>query len=119
MASRRTPSDFVKKKAAQVVKNHTHYAKNRTHDRHIHYEECRKIGLNVKLIEKAKDEKREKDAAFQDLILTVHHCYMHALMNTTAFKVIENHLGTGIFKNQTSNQGGKPHPVPAGSDPDD
>ena len=61
---------------------------------------------NVKLIEEAKDENGEKDSVFQDLILTVHHCYMHTLMNTQAYKMIENHLGTGISKNHI-NQTGK------------
>jgi ATP-dependent protease ClpP protease subunit len=91
----------AKKKAASIVKNLTHYAKNRAHDRHIHFEECRKIGLNVKLIEDAVDSEGNKDKEFQDLVLTVHHCYMHVLMNTAAFKVIENHEGMGISKNQT------------------
>lgn len=85
-------------KAARVVKALTHYAKNKTHDRHVHYEECRKIGLKVNLIEEKTNGGGQKDAEFQDLILTVHHCYMHTLMNTPAYKVIENHLGTGIFK---------------------
>lgn len=94
------------RKAASIVKNLTHYGKNKAHDRHIHFEECDSIGLNVKLIEEAKDENGEKDSVFQDLILTVHHCYMHTLMNTQAYKMIENHLGTGISKNHI-NQTGK------------
>ena len=36
----------------------------------------------------------------QDLVLTVHHCYMHTLMNTAAFKIIENHLGNALVKQQ-------------------
>ena len=94
------------RKAANIVKNLTHYGKNKAHDRHIHFEECDHIGLNVKLIEEANDENGQKDSVFQDLILTVHHCYMHSLMNTPAFKMIENHLGTGISKNHI-NQSGK------------
>lgn len=43
----------------------------------------------------------ENDPALQDLVLTVHHCYMHILMNTPAFKVIENHLGAALIKQQT------------------
>lgn len=93
----------AKKKAADIVRNLTHYAKNKTHDRHIHYEECLKMGLNVKLIEEATDSQGKKDDAFQDLILTVHHCYMHTLMNSPAYKIIENHLGTGMCKNQAAN----------------
>lgn len=100
----------AKKKAAQVVKKLTHYAKNKAHDRHIHFEEIHKMGLKVKSIEDdAFDENGQKDAVFQDLILTIHHCYMHTLMNTPVYKVIENHLGTGICKNQASPQNGKPN----------
>lgn len=40
--------------------------------RHIEFDECKKIGLKVNAI--------ESDQMFQDLLLTVHHCYMHALM---------------------------------------
>ncbi len=91
----------AKTKAAQVVKTITHYAKNKAHDRHIHFEECHKMGLKVKSIEDdALDEHGQKDPTFQDLILTIHHCYMHTLMNTPTYKLIENHLGTGISKNQ-------------------
>jgi hypothetical protein len=85
-------------KAASIVRNLTHYGKNKTHDRHIHFDECAKMGLKVKLIEDALDANGCKDTAFQDLVLTVHHCYMHMLMNTPVYKVIENHLGTGILK---------------------
>ena len=59
----------AKKKAGKIVKSLTHYAKNRTHDRHIHYDECLAMGLNVKLIEDAVDEHGQKDELFQDLVL--------------------------------------------------
>ena len=62
----------------------------KTHERHIHSDECQAIGLTVKEI--------ESDPQLQDLILTVHHCYMHILMNTPAYKVIENHSGAAIIK---------------------
>ncbi|MGD0208793.1 MAG: S49 family peptidase [Verrucomicrobiota bacterium] len=99
----------AKKKAADVVKRLTHYAKNKTHDRHIHYEECLKIGLNVKSIEGAVDASGQKDSTFQDLILTVHHCYMHTMMNTPVYKLIENHLGLGICKYQIGSPPAKPN----------
>jgi ATP-dependent protease ClpP protease subunit len=98
----------ARKKATQIVKKLTHYGRNKTHDRHIHFEECQKIGLKVKLIEDAKDSYGHSDDVFQDLILTVHHCYMHLLMNTPAFKIIENHKGFGLVKNQAVSAAGKP-----------
>jgi ClpP class serine protease len=78
-------------KAKAIVKALTDYSGNKAHDRHIHYEECKKIGLKVSLVEDDND--------FQDLLLTVHHCYMHCLMNTHAFKMIENHNGAAFIKN--------------------
>ena len=103
----------AKKKAADIVKSLTHYSKNKTHDRHIHFEECDSIGLNVKLIEAAVGQDGQKDQAFQDLVLTVHHCYMHTLMNTPTYKIIENHLGVGMSKNQAMPQPANPNPLRA------
>lgn len=98
------------KKAAKIVRSLTDYSKNKTHDRHIHFEECEKMGLNVRLIEDAKDKSgHNKDEMFQDLILTVHHCYMHLMMNTPVFKAIENHMGIGYFKHQPMVQVPKPN----------
>lgn len=89
----------AKKKAGRVVRGLTHYRKNKTHENHLHFEECDKIGLNVKAIEDAKDANGQKDVVFQDLILTVHHCYMQLMMNTPCMKAIENQAGVGLFKN--------------------
>lgn len=86
----------ARRKAASVVRELTHYTKNKGHDRHIHFEECVKIGLKVTPI--------EQDTKLQDLVLTVHHCYINALMNSQSYKIIENHLGVGIFKNLTQPQ---------------
>ena len=77
-------------KARKIVRKLVSYGGRTTHERHIHYEECFDMGLNVENI--------ESDDDFQDLILTVHHCYMHSLMNTLSFKMIENHLGVAFVK---------------------
>lgn len=83
-------SKEAKAKAAAVVKKlHDHVA-HKSHDRHIHMEDCRKIGLNVLTLEEDFDEK------FQDLVLTVHHAYMHTFAGTTAIKIIENHNGIAM-----------------------
>lgn len=92
----------AKKRARGVVRGLTHYRKNKTHENHLHFDECQKIGLNVKAIEDAKDAKGQKDDAFQDLILTVHHCYMQLMMNFPCVKAIENQNGVGLFKNLPS-----------------
>lgn len=40
----------------------------------------------------------KNDKLLQDLVLTVHHCYMYSLSNTLAFKIIENHMGIRYVK---------------------
>lgn len=89
------------KKARRIVRKLTDYSANKTHSRHINADECHAMGLRVKRIE-SKPE-------FQDLVLTVHHCFMHSLQNTSAFKAIENHNGVAWIKNV----GGQPTPVPS------
>lgn len=88
----------AKKKAKEVVRGLAHYKKNKTHENHLHFEECEKIGLKVFLFEKAMDTNGQKDEVFQDLVLTVHHCYMQLLMNTRCMKAVENQMGVGLFK---------------------
>lgn len=62
----------------------------RAHNTHISYEECQEAGLKVTRL--------EDDQKLQDLVLTLHHCYMHTLANTAAFKITENHLGRAIVR---------------------
>ena len=80
----------ARQRASEIVNKLGDYSDNKTHERHIHVEECEEIGLNI--------ERLEADDTLQDLVLTVHHCYMHSLMNTNSFKMIENHLGTALVK---------------------
>jgi len=82
----------AKSNAKKVALRLSSYQKNKTHSEHIHFAELEKIGLKVFPLEKQGEDE------FQDLVLTVHHCYMHTLMNTPAIKIIENHLGAGMIK---------------------
>ena len=79
-------------RARAIVRKLSSFSQNKSHDRHIHTEECEQMGLTV--------ERLEADADLQDLVLTVHHCYMHTLTNTNAHKIIENHLGDAFIKHQ-------------------
>ena len=79
-------------KAEEITKKLSDFQGNKTHSRHIHLDECKEIGLKIVDIEKDKD--------LQDLILTVHHTYMHTIMNSQAFKIIENHRGIAFVKQQ-------------------
>lgn len=80
----------AKAQAKRVRRFLSDYTANRTHDRHIHIDELKANGLQIVDL--------ESDPKLQDLVLTVHHCYMHALMNSTAFKIVENHLGRAFIK---------------------
>jgi membrane-bound ClpP family serine protease len=72
----------------------TDLSHNKSHNRHFHYQECDEMGLNVSMIE------NEFDGEYQDLVLTVHHCYIDSLANTPAFKIIESHKGQAFIKQQ-------------------
>ncbi len=80
------------RKASKIAKGLADYRRHKTHGRHIHTEECKDMGLKIFEIETNQE--------LQDLILTVHHCYMNALMNTGAIKIIENHSGARLIKQQ-------------------
>jgi len=84
----------AKVKAKNIANKLSSYKGNKRHEKHIHIEECKKIGLKV--------ERIEDDPILQDLVLTVHHCYMHSLMNTASFKMIENHNGVAFVKQQVA-----------------
>lgn len=77
-------------RATRVVEGLSDVEDNKAHNKHLHYEKCRSLGLEIDLL--------EDDPTLQDLVLTVHHCYMHTLSNTAAFKIIENHLGVAMVR---------------------
>jgi len=85
----------VRKKAQKIdkiIEALTDYESVRTHERQIRHDEAKKIGLKVILL--------EDDDKLQDIVLTIHHCFMHTLSNTPAFKIIENHNGAAFVKQQ-------------------
>ncbi len=54
------------------------------------FQNAKILVLNVERIQDSNE--------LQDSILTVHHCYMVAFMNTPAYKIIENHDGAAFMK---------------------
>jgi hypothetical protein len=86
----------AQEKSAKIVEGLSDAGVHKAHERHISITKCIDIGLKIR--------KLEEDDKLQDLVLTVHHCYMHTLMNTFAYKIIENHLGTGFVKIQQPNK---------------
>lgn len=59
------------------------------HARHIPLSKCEEIGLRI--------EKLEDDKKLQDLVLTVHHSYMHTFSMSPAIKIIENQIGVATI----------------------
>lgn len=74
------------KKVSKLLSNE----EGRGHNTHFQFEACEAAELNVSRL--------ENDQKLQDLVLTIHHCYMHTLSNTPAFKIIENQLGRAMVK---------------------
>ena len=71
---------------AQAIVNFlSDHASTATHSRHLSQSKCLEIQLNV--------VKLEDDKKLQDLVLTVHHAYMHTFSMSPAIKITENHLG--------------------------
>lgn len=79
-------------KARVIVRRLSSYTTNKTHERHIHLEDCEEVGIVV--------ERLEDDADLQDLVLTVHHAYTLTLANSSSSKFIENHNGSAFVKSQ-------------------
>lgn len=79
-------------KAKVVVEGLSDADEHKSHDRHIPLAKCRDLGLKVSPL--------EADNKLQDLVLSVHHCYMQVLMNSPVFKIIENHRGAAWVKVQ-------------------
>lgn len=52
------------------------------HDRHFSIDDARRIGLKITDL--------EDDNKLQDLVLTIHHAYMHTFSRSTCIKIIES-----------------------------
>lgn len=55
------------------------------HSRHVSLDRCVELGLTI--------ERLEEDEKLQDLVLTVHHAFMHTFSLSHAIKIVENHSG--------------------------
>jgi len=77
----------AKQKASAIVGQLGSHSKTKMHARHIPVDEAKKMGLRVRTLEDDFDE------GFQDLVLTVHHCFMHAFSLSPSVKIVENHTG--------------------------
>lgn len=75
----------VDTKVEAILKVLASHEATSSHARHISADNCKLIGLKITKLE-------EVDKKLQDLILTVHHAYMHTFSQTNAIKIIENHI---------------------------
>ncbi len=89
-------------KAARIVEALSDADEHKSHDRHIPMARCAEMGLKVLAL--------EDDNELQDVVLTVHHCYMFVLTNTGTVKIIENHRGAAFAKQQQQVQFQMPAP---------
>jgi hypothetical protein len=80
--------------ATKIVSELSNYDNNKTHARHIPLDECARIGLKIVPLETHMHEEN-----FQDIVLTVHHSFMHTFSRSNAIKIIENHLGRAMVQN--------------------
>ena len=82
----------AKHDAKSIVDFLNEHENSKMHARHINIDEAKNCGLVI--------EDLEADSCLQDLVLTVHHCFMHTFSNSRAIKIIENQNEntTVIFK---------------------
>ena len=76
-------------KAKKIVGALSDHEATRSHSRHIHIDDCIKMGLKI--------VKLEDDNTLQDLVLTVHHAFMQTFSEAQMVnKIVENHMGTAM-----------------------
>lgn len=78
-------------RAARIVRALSSAAVNKAHNKHLHLDRLRKLGVKV--------ESLEDDQELQEAVLTVHHCYIHTMTNTTCLKIVENQDGRALVRN--------------------
>ncbi|MEI6674711.1 MAG: S49 family peptidase [Verrucomicrobiota bacterium] len=76
------------KRATNAVKYLGDHDYTKSHARHIPVEEAEKLLKVLRL---------EDDDEMQDLVLTVHHSFMHTFANSAAVKIVENHKGGAML----------------------
>lgn len=84
----------AKTRAAGVVKKLNNHDDTKTHARHIHIDEAENFGLKIMRL--------ETDPKLQDLVLTIHHAFMHTFSRSGVVKGIENHDGKAVFIRDTA-----------------
>ena len=89
--------------ASAIVEKLSSHAETFTHSRHIHMDECQKLGIKVSPLEDLDKKEIGGCRDLQDCVLTIHHTYMQTFSNSNAIKIIENHLGKAMIMNAPQN----------------
>lgn len=76
-----------------IINLFVEHNESKSHDRHISKEKCKQVGLNI--------INMEDDQKLQDLILSLHHCYMILFDKTIITKAIENQIGATYWRTYT------------------
>lgn len=84
------PDDEAVEKAEAIASALSDHGETKSHARHIHIEACEELGLKI--------ERLEDDQKLQDLLLTVHHAFMHTFSGTAAVKIVENERGISLVR---------------------
>ena len=92
------------KKVKKILNTFSNHQKQKSHARHISKQACIDVGLNIIAL--------EDDQALQDAVLTTHHIFMHTFQNTTAVKIIENHIGVAYIENLRPQMPPMPQVIP-------
>ena len=79
-----------KGKRKEIMKAFNNNDATKVHSRHISKEQCKAVGLNI--------IDMEEDQHLQDMILSLHHCYMIYLEQTIVTKIVENNKGGCIMR---------------------
>ena len=87
---KRNMCDGNESRTKKILKEFSDHKSNKSHARHISIEKCKEIGVSV--------IDMETDNELQDLILTVHHSFMHTFSHTSTTKIVENHLGVAYIE---------------------
>ncbi|MCF6212211.1 MAG: S49 family peptidase [Gammaproteobacteria bacterium] len=102
LAGKENSQDII----SEIIKELGDHSVSYAHNRHLSFNKCRDIGLEVREL--------ESDQELQDKVLSVHHIYYHTLSSSPAFKILENQNGMAFIQSaqqimvppQQVNQGG-------------
>ena len=90
-------NDEPQKDAEIIVNTLGNHKKTFTHAKHIHIEDCKRLGIKVIPLENLEKKKIGGCKDLQDCVLTIHHTYMHTFSNSNAVKIVENHHGSAMI----------------------